>query len=266
MKLPVKLRHLLSSQKKTIQCQRLNRTPFYKKCPAGRAVFLRDSRTHINFERQFIYSRIPKAANSTVIATLYCHSGDVPTRDFIEAIKAGMRRPSELSQNETQDIISNYFAFTLTRNPYARFMSCYLDKIAKKSSFRAKAALSLTGNVNSKVTLDQFIEFLSYKNNLLMDAHWAPQVSCLAFPIKNYDLIGSVETLAEDIQRICAHLCLDRDVVSYIPHATQAQKLLYDLRPDQVAKIASIYASDFEHLGYPKDIRSAQVAPGCRKG
>jgi len=264
MSLFVRCRSLLSHFKRRLKARRLDRTAFFKQFPAGDAALLRDSRTHVNKDRGFVYSRLPKAGNSTVISTLYSAEGNICERDVIETIKLGQRRPSEMDAAEIAMIREHFYIFTVVRNPYARLVSCYKDKIARPSLLRSMVSRRHLGEVDCEISLDEFLDFLDQEDNLLMYAHWAPQSRLLAFPIEDYHLIGSVETLEADLAEICASLGMDNATVNYIPHATGALKHLYALSPEQVSRIADIYTSDFHQFGYSRDIDRAQDAPSAR--
>lgn len=262
----VRVRSFLSHCKRRIKSRQLENVPFFRRFPAVGAELLRDSRTHINFDQKFVYSRLPKAGNSTVISTLYREYGDVTDRDFIETVKLGQRPPSRLAPAEIDRIVESFFVFTVVRNPFARLLSCYRDKIARPSIFRSMVSRRYLGEVDCEISLDQFLDFLSHEANLLMDAHWAPQARLLAFPMANYQLIGAVETLEDDLAKISGVLGLDGRTVSYVPHATGASNRLQALSDGQARKIATIYQCDFDLFGYSKDIGCAQDAPRCRIG
>ncbi|HDS05874.1 MAG TPA: hypothetical protein ENN95_02410, partial [Deltaproteobacteria bacterium] len=111
----------------------LSRAPYYKKYPPKLKIESIDKRAMISERFKFAYYRIPKAANSTVIATLHCcEYGEVADSLKMKELKTHTYiKPSQLNRKKADVLLDDYFKFTVVRNPYARFLSAYLNKIAK---------------------------------------------------------------------------------------------------------------------------------------
>lgn len=234
---------------------------FFNYYPLNYSFYITESRTHIDFNRRFVYSRIPKAANSTIIASLYANNGKLPSIEYIENIKSNSPRLSKLNNKQVESIASGYFVFTFVRNPFVRLISCYRDKILQPTHYRSLVSRFHVGKTNVDVMLDDFLDFLLKDENRRLDAHWIPQIDLLAFPINRYNFIGSVETLQDDLPIVLKHLGINNSIVNYTPHKTDAAKFIDNLTSDQVSKIIKIYSRDFEALGYSTSISDIYLAP-----
>jgi hypothetical protein len=132
------------------------------------------------------------------------------------------------------------FKFTFVRDPYARVLSAYLDKV----------------RTGAKITpIATFTEFCRYlaAGGLHANAHWAPQSSLLLLPIERFDFIGKVENIKEDLSRVFAHLDLKPSEPRLAgPPVTNARDLVEkEYTPDCRETVRRLYRRDFELFGYP---------------
>lgn len=226
------------------------RSPFFKKFPANGTVHLVNSRTLIDLQRRFVYSRVPKAANSTIVASLYLDAQDGEQVDSVEHLKKGRIAPAKLSERQVNEIVANFTKFTFVRNPYMRVLSCYLDKFTRPHMVGdiARQAMGLPND--AEVTFSRFLDFISTESGRQMDAHWARQTEIMAFPVVSYDFIGTVETIDTDLPELLALLKLSRPVTHFAPHRTKSKEMLDTLSSDDLRRIREIYSPDFDDLGY----------------
>ena len=117
-----RLSRYVTDHKRRARSGRIQATPFYRSHPYSGPVSLAslDSRVAIDFELGFLYNRVLKAANTTIIATLASLKGE--TKDNPKDV---FRKPSDLDEGETQQV-SSLFKFAFVRNPYSRTLSAYL--------------------------------------------------------------------------------------------------------------------------------------------
>jgi hypothetical protein len=165
--------------------------PFYRRYPFRSPASIRsaDDRGMVDMELGFFCNRVPKAANSTVVTNLarLKFGRDVDSPDA----KKMFATPARLNRAEVERFAS-LFKFTVVRNPYTRTLSAYLDKIerravraGKESSFR-----------------DFLLQAKKTPRFLYSNAHWAPQSSLMLIPVEQFDFIGKVETLDQDLAEI----------------------------------------------------------------
>jgi hypothetical protein len=215
--------------------------PFYQRYPFRHATSIRsaDDRGCIDFELGVFCNRIPKAANSSVISGLASlkRGTHVPSKPA----KAMFRSPSSLSRTEL-DAFEALFKFAVVRNPFARTLSAYLDKIERK------------GKIDGYQTC--FSDFMDYleRGGLYRNAHWAPQFALLLIPPERYDFFGRVESFDSDMQQVYARL--REPALGYAPKsiyqnytgASDKARQYYTSR--QVEQVRRLFACDFEGFGY----------------
>lgn len=215
--------------------------PFYRRYPFLHRTSIRsaDDRGCIDFELGVFCNRIPKAANSSVISGLASlKAGEhVPSKPA----KAMFRSPSSLTPAEL-DIFESLFKFAVVRNPFARTLSAYLDKVERK------------GKIDGYET--SFPEFMDYlaRGGLYRNAHWAPQSALLLMPPERYDFFGRVEAFDADMEQVYARL--REPALGYKPQsiyqnytgASEKSRRYYT--PKQVEQVRTLFQRDFELFGY----------------
>lgn len=176
-------------------------TAFYKKYPFGSKASIQsaDARGCVDLEMGFFCNRVPKAANSTVVSSLATLKLGRTTGS--KEAKRLFRNPSELTANELARF-EQLYKFVFVRNPYARTLSAYLDKVHRKR--QGSSGLEVVGQVDRQQARDGFREFLQslQHGKLFSNAHWAPQTSILLIPVERFDFIGRVETLDNDLNQV----------------------------------------------------------------
>ncbi|MDF1614765.1 sulfotransferase family protein [Desulfurivibrio dismutans] len=240
--------------------------PFYRHCGlnhsdhpvhASADVPTIDARIAISHQHRFLFVRIPKCANTTILTTLWlCESGT--SSDVIETMDPRERklllrkpnmmklftRPSSLSRNDTREVLKNYCKAVIVRNPHSRLASAYLYKIRKGPTTQR---LGLPKNLS-------FAGFCDYLHDggLHADIHWMPQSHICPLPPEELNFIGKMENLAEDLPRL-TRIVYGRSarIFTRQHHATQANKHLHELYGKyEKQRVAELYAKDFAFFDY----------------
>ena len=194
----------------------------------------------------FFCNRVPKAANSSVVASLA--SLKLQRQVGSREAKRLFKRPSDLSHDDML-VFSKLFKFAIVRDPYARTLSAFLDKVKRKQeigSWRGKE--------------HDFYSFLLWleQGKLLDNAHWAPQASILLLPVTKFDFIGQVESLDRDLSHILRRLngsVEGADINPVFSNATGAEEKLASFYCEKTVKLVEkLYHCDFELFGYSKDL------------
>lgn len=245
------------------------RHPFYRHLPRLRVpLSLIDGRIAVDVTARFVYYRIPKAANSTVIWSLYRtvagqEAQSKPVAD-IEAVKAeAFARPSRLPAEAAAQAATTFRHFTVVRNPFTRLASAYLDKIAGGEP-QAKRVARALGMPPGAVHFNDFLDFLEHLNGLRRNAHWAPQTELVPLPPEQLTYIAYTECLDRDLPGLLQAL--------YPRHAPRVESYehkkgysgkreagaksrsehylvsLYDRGAQE--RVARLYSRDFAVLGY----------------
>ncbi len=236
--------------------------------------------------RRFIWCVVPKVACTTwkriLEISLYVGKTD-DQRNLSEDVhnirfyrKIGLRHLDNYSTEEIQYRLDNYFSFMFVRDPYARLLSAWKDKLKNwRSSFRQTGMHIINEyRYNSRenlaepsdfVQFDEFIRFLAdkEKRGSALNKHWKPyEYLCYPCEIK-YDFIGKLETMSED-----AKVVLDKmnafEAFSEFPapyHGAQTSRndaLRYyaNISQDVLRRLRDIYYNDFLLFDYNPDLKA----------
>jgi hypothetical protein len=250
------LRSLLRSVRRRLG---LDVPPFYRRYPPRFPVSVIDFRISIDHAARFCYFRIPKAANTTIIARLYMEQNGLrevdPSR--LPDIKLnGYTRPSRLSRAEVDRVMSSYFRFTFVRNPYVRVLSAYFDKIAGRDERRQNMVRNALGRPDgSSISFTDFLDYLEHCGGLGADPHWAPQAHVITVDARSLDFVGKVERLAADLDHVLTRLfgkaCGDPG--DFTENRTGAAERLGLLDQAASRRIHRLYEEDFDTFRYASD-------------
>ncbi len=235
----------------------LSKTPIFNIYKPNITLRMANSRCAISKQSQFVYFRIPKAANSTVISTLYfAENGEIADSfDAINTIKKSYFTPGNLNMDELEFVLSDYWKFTLVRNPYDRILSAYLDKIVRNRPQKEWAEIYF-GKYKDSITFDEFLDYLEFGNGVYDDPHWALQTDLIFMPLNEIDFVGRFENFENDIAIIAKNIFgREVDAVNWNPHSTESDSRRCEyLTVDRIRRIYRIYQKDFELLKYSKKI------------
>jgi hypothetical protein len=205
-------------------------------------------RIFVSAEYKFIYFRVPKSANSTVALTLAKCMGALSAHDMrgVASKKIGKKFLKSGIIFESQ--LARYFTFTFVRNPFARALSAYLDKIQPVSSrFRADLLLDET-----PTSFREFLERLA-DGFLMANVHWAPQSAVIPVHPSRLNFVGRVETLEEDLAEVLNRIFggSNHEIVSRTVGVKSSGSRLREFYGGvETELVRKLYARDFE-LFYP---------------
>ena len=216
-----------------------------------------DSRVVVSSERKFIFVRVPKCANTTLLTTLWLCAKGLGTED-LERYSADERKqllrkqtmrhvflsPSDLSSSQAYEALESYKTCIFVRNPFTRLASAYFYKIAKG---RTAERLGL----GPKPSFLHFCEFLR-DDGLHADIHWMPQTHICPIPPERLHFVGRMENLVEDLDAMTQMLYQrSAPLLSRQHHATGADSRLRDLYgPEETEIVRNLYSDDFAAFGY----------------
>lgn len=253
---------------RTIRAYKLRRRPFYR-CypPPGPYHWIEkvDKCSVVSSDGSFMYFRIPKAANSTIIASLnYQLSGRTSyTRQQMQHLKfKTFRRASDLSRQECLVARRTVFTFSFVRHPYARLVSAYNDKIIDSAGFYDKQRglwlAKLIGKDVSEITFSDFLTSMEVEGGIYRNYHYAPQVDMMAIPPHEIDYIGKVESLDQDLPFVISKIFkTNGPIVSWRPHASrnsgkrdERHMNVASISPNDRVRIQNLFCRDFEAFEY----------------
>ena len=166
------------------------------------------SRAFFSKQHRYCYFRLPKCANSTVTKTLAFYDNSIhfdpndPSGEQTKKHYSNLLATGCITQTS---LLKNYFCFTVVRDPYARLLSAYLDRIESKLDARrydqAREAIRKTQAGQGELNFAGFVEYLE-QGGLYADSHWCPQSALLPVDSKQLHFIGKVENLEQDLKHI----------------------------------------------------------------
>ncbi|QPZ89698.1 sulfotransferase family protein [Thioclava electrotropha] len=155
----------------------------------------------------------------------------------------------------------SFKSFTFVRHPVDRIESAFRDFVTERrnpSHFYHIEKLRRFGCVEGRSERDNFAAFLEYVQachetcRLRTDRHWRRQVDNIGWGHFQYDYIGKVETLAEDLKAILIMAGVDQGAAERVSalrkNSSRTSKRI--ATPSQISTIRSLYAEDFEAFGY----------------
>lgn len=236
--------------------------PYYQKFgppPLGYASHNRT--TAVSLQGRYIYYRVPKAANSTIIATLAEMEGrqgaGIPAEgatmaDVAEA-RASFDWPSSLSRQDVA-ALADFYRFAVVRNPFTRFVSIYraVRRPTSNGAFLRHVRKQMGKGVEIGPT--DFLDYLE-DGGIMHNRHWSRQSDILYVPRDQLDFVGKVERLDTDLDRITMRLFgRPADMRKVAPFAAE-NRAAFDtvMQPHIADRIRTLYARDFENFGYSTD-------------
>jgi dermatan 4-sulfotransferase 1 len=191
----------------------------------------------INREHRFIYCYVPKVACSSLklwfmrVAGMDVHDA---TADIHPRLDANFSLET-LPRQEADELLrsSDYYRFAFMRNPFARLVSAYLDKIVNgeepglvaikqfqkgrpwqlRKRLRYQWRKMKTGSgmdCQQGMTFREFVHLVASQSPQQLDPHWRPQTLILGdVPM---DFVGRMEHMTEDFTYVCQQLGLKNDL------------------------------------------------------
>lgn len=209
----------------------------------------------------YVYVNNAKAACSTVKWLLWKHAYE---KGEIQEEPVGSRvhlRDLSIWGPMDQTVLETAFIFSFVRNPFARVLSSYLDKVVLRSdgtsrppgvALRKKFGLS----PGTELSFRDFLRLIVRSHPAEDDVHWRPQFDNIFFNNVRLDYIGKVENFDQDISTIFSRLFSESERLdgTWTPHATRAQEKLRKHYGDvEVELVLKKYANDFAAFGYSND-------------
>ena len=212
-----------------------------------------------------VYTSIPKAGCTTIQSILanawaqsvkkkLIHNSHTPkAQEYLIYWNSPGRPP-------IQDLLEKCNFFTVSRNPYSRVLSAWMDKVkgATKEGVTFAGKFKIADPTN--ISFEKFIDLLMQCNKETFDHHWATQSSICNFDKVPYTHIGNLESLPDTINWINEHLPFPpiSEDARFASHSTGSAKKLSNYYTKSLQeKVYSLYGEDFENFGYSENINLA---------
>ncbi len=210
-------------------------------------------RIAVDKKNKFIYFRIPKAANSTVVLNITKYN-NFNTKLGSRHLKQKFSKANKLSSKDVYSLSTKYFLFTVARNPFIRIVSSYLDTIVRNKRAK-KVKQNLGKDQNSKITFLEFCHYLQ-SGGLNEDPHWYRQVDFIPCGVNKIHFVGKVESLDTDLKYIQNKALgyQSKIIKTWNPHKTNATSKAYQLYcQESLELVRALYDEDFKNFDYPYD-------------
>jgi hypothetical protein len=226
--------------------------------------------THISLVNRYVYVEVPKAGCGTMKATLggleaarnnpgmVARYQDAPHNRLAAT---PFIRPFQLPNDLLEEVLTSptYRRFTVVREPAARALSGFLEKVGqglKQSEPIVEAVRAQTGQdiAPADISLAQFLDVIAQMPSRQQDPHWRRQADHIGLGIVDYDAIVHLEDLDASWDRI-GELTGTLDLAGefFCRNSTGARARVADsYTPALLDTVASIYARDYADLGYQR--------------
>jgi hypothetical protein len=213
---------------------------------------------NISLKHRYVWFKIGKAGCTSVATSLHqLELADLPNASappHLPAVQSPFVKPYQLPEKMLDDILRGrgYFRFAVVRNPYARLLSAYLDKVAGKAKERKLIEKNLEKKPDDEISFGEFIDAIVDKR--IHDPHWMPQVYMVG---PKLEAALHLETIADELSKLPKFLeeHLQKTFGVRAPHATGAASRIREYyTPEIIEKVRRYYAGDFSKFGYSPDV------------
>lgn len=217
---------------------------------------------NISLQYNYLYTETPKGACSTIKTTLQKMELNDPDlyRDEFEDIHdrnhSPLLMPSQIGNLDTFFEGKRLYKFCFSRNPFSRLLSSYMDKIVTNKPEKKPVLQALgkdTSNLDQEVTFEEFVSLVYDQDILGMNPHWRTQFYQTFQENIEYDFIGKVENLGEDLKTVLSKI--NPNYQSFLSnerrHATGSNNLLEQYyTPQLIKQVQEKFEKDFKYFGY----------------
>lgn len=213
---------------------------------------------NISLKNCYVWFKIGKAGCTSMATALnVLELADLPNTKapaHAPALQSPFVKPYQLPPAMLDDILTgdDFFKFAVVRNPYARLLSAYLDKIDGRRKERRLIESALGRSADDDISFAEFIGVITTSRTT--DPHWMRQTRIVG---PRLDAALHLESLNEELSKLPTVLCehLSKTLRKRAPHATGADALTAEhYTPEIVAVVKDFYADDFERFGYSTEL------------
>lgn len=158
--------------------------------------------------------------------------------------------------------IAQAVVFSAVRNPFARALSAYVDKVANDPVvwpiFLKRFGLRPTVG-RRELSFTDFLGLIAVADDDILDGHFRPQCRNLLLPLAKPLFVGFVEDMAPVGAFLQAHGIPFRNARMNATRALDELSTLYDDRA--VALVRTRYADDFANFGYSTRLADIRARP-----
>lgn len=220
-----------------------------------------DYSIHVSLKYNYIFFEIPKVACSTIKLTLQRMEFEEPNfsrlnfEDLHDRRLSPLLKLHQLPDAESYLKKSNFLKFCFVRNPYERFLSCYLDKICHPTVFKKRLLEYLEGRevADRYISFEEFVEAVESQHPKEMDNHWRPQYYLSCSGEIDFDFVGRLENFYSDFYAIGSQINSQFSEYYGVEnrHKTNSNSYMNSYYTSSLySKVFDIFEIDFDKFGY----------------
>lgn len=224
-----------------------------------------DYSTNISLDNKYIYVETPKVACSTIKVTLQKTERGEETgeeekghNNWHDRSASPLLKPSQIPDIKKFLLRDDIYKFCFVRNPYARLLSAYLNKIAGGKQQKKKLLLQLGYNptdLSRNIEFDEFVDAVIQQPVSIMDRHWRTQYYQTFQDGIGYNFIGRFESFNEHFSHVLKVLFEERDagISNDFRHMTGADDQVSNFYTKSLKdKVYDKFEIDFSYFGYQR--------------
>ncbi len=219
-------------------------------------------------EHRIFFDRIGKNANQYVVLTLEEAVKQKPVEVGAQVVKQTTKQLIAFSAADAREL-RTYYSFCVSRNPYTRALSGFLDKIGKGKDVTFARFPGFGDNTAQGFTA--FLRSLSLGGELYCNAHFWPQTEAILFHPRQYTRVARFERLKEDLELVLQETELKplTKLVAYGQthaqdrgkHTGASERIAQYYTEESADLVRRIYKGDFEDFGYSLDLSEVTSLP-----
>jgi len=231
------------------------------------------SSTFVSMRDRYLYFEVSKAACTQMKEILRDLEGAPPIQwpagEFTGSrremfVHARQNVPlsslAELDDAQQKEVLESpdFLRMTVVRNPYARLLSAWKNKVRLCEPGYENVYVSIRGHLpelgaKSLITFEEFVGYIASEcDPRTCDPHWRRQVDQTYFEALSYSYIGRVEEMPAVLGRLQQQVGFSKPLRAEGKNVSR-QGLTAAYTPELAAKVFSLYRADFERLGYSPD-------------
>jgi len=215
----------------------------------------------------YAYFPVEKAGTSTLKRLLLSARGtDLPDAEAqaLAHNASELYIARDLSETQLKRVLfGDTFRFTFVRNPYARVVSAYYNKVLDLNGNNLSTMYFAPGDaIDPAMDFPAFVDHICRHPDEVIDSHYCSQAYQSLAGVVTHDLVGRMESFDDDVARLLDRLGLDRS--AYRPeHRLNTRPADAEERfrvqrkiavtDDLAARIYRRYQEDFRLFGYDPD-------------
>lgn len=221
----------------------------------------------------YVYKSVPKCGCSTVKRALWwaeTRAGrfDAPYEAAFDGAQLHAIGEGTPFTNDPSAFREGMFAFAVVRNPYERIHSAYVDKCVFAPMFEPATILmplrDELGVGSRDVSLTEFLAYVAGQPDDERDPHWMSMTGLVADDVVRTDYLGALETLADDMSAVFAHIFPEQAPELVNANARRVSVAAPAPTGAELETIARLYEADFEAFGYSLDPARSEEPPRKR--